>query len=61
MGDSDPDTFANITRADYDFEDEAFEAISSAAKAFISALLLKKKEWVLFSITTFYKNIIIWT
>ena len=44
MGDSDSDTFANITRADYDFEDEAFEAISPAAKAFISALLLKKKE-----------------
>lgn len=44
MGDSDAETFANITRAYYDFDDEAFDAISQDAKDFISALLVKRKE-----------------
>nr|XP_046469209.1 titin homolog isoform X3 [Neodiprion pinetum] len=44
MGDNDAETFANITRADYDFDDEAFDAISQDAKDFISALLEKRKE-----------------
>nr|CAD7588835.1 unnamed protein product [Timema genevievae] len=44
MGDNDAETFANITRADYDFDDEAFDAISQEAKDFIRALLIKGKE-----------------
>ena len=44
MGDNNNETFANIVRADYDFEDESFDAISSDAKDFISNLLQKKKE-----------------
>ncbi|XP_036144946.1 uncharacterized protein LOC105834071 [Monomorium pharaonis] len=44
MGDNDAETFANITRADYDLEDEAFDAISNDAKSFISSLLIKRKE-----------------
>ncbi|XP_043286606.1 titin homolog isoform X2 [Venturia canescens] len=44
MGDNDAETFANITRADFDFDDKAFTAISSEAKDFISALLIKRKE-----------------
>lgn len=44
MGDSDADTFSNITKADYDFDDEAFAAISSDAKDFISSLLVKRIE-----------------
>lgn len=44
MGDNDAETFANITRADFDFDDEAFEAISQDAKDFISSLLIKRKE-----------------
>jgi len=44
MGDNDAETFANITRADYDLEDEAFDAISDNAKNFISGLLIKRKE-----------------
>lgn len=44
MGDSDVDTFANITRADYDFDDEAFEAVTQNAKDFISCLLVHRKE-----------------
>ncbi|CAK9829518.1 Myosin light chain kinase, smooth muscle [Anthophora retusa] len=44
MGDNDAETFANIIRADYDLEDEAFDAISNDAKDFISGLLIKRKE-----------------
>lgn len=44
MGDNDAETFANITRADFDFDDEAFDAISQDAREFISALLVKRKE-----------------
>ncbi|XP_059475294.1 titin homolog [Neocloeon triangulifer] len=44
MGDNDAETFANTTRADFDFEDEAFDAISQDAKDFISALLVQRKE-----------------
>lgn len=47
MGDNDAETFANITRADYDLEDEAFDAISNDAKDFIIGLLVKRKEYVI--------------
>lgn len=48
MGDNDAETFANITRADYDLEDEAFDAISNNAKDFISGLLIKRKEYIFY-------------
>lgn len=44
MGESDVDTFTNITSADYDFEDEAFDAVTEEAREFIASLLLKRKE-----------------
>lgn len=44
MGDNDAETFANITRADFDFDDEAFDAVSQNARDFIAALLVKRKE-----------------
>ncbi|KYN50318.1 Myosin light chain kinase, smooth muscle [Cyphomyrmex costatus] len=44
MGDNDAETFANITRADYDLDDDAFDAISNDAKNFISGLFIKRKE-----------------
>ena len=44
VGENDVDTFANITRADYDFEDDAFEAVSEEARDFISGLLVHRKE-----------------
>lgn len=47
MGENDAETFANITRADHDFDDKAFHAISQEAQDFISALLVKRKEYVL--------------
>lgn len=44
MGDSDMDTFTNITRAEYDFDDESFDAVTQNAKEFISNLLVHRKE-----------------
>lgn len=41
MGDSDLETMGNVTKAEYDFEDESFDNISEVAKDFISKLLLK--------------------
>ena len=46
MGDTDLETMANVTIAEYDYEDEAFNNISAEAKTFIDKLLVKKKEWV---------------
>lgn len=46
MGENDNDTYANINRANYDFDDEAFTDISDEAKDFISKLLIKTKEYV---------------
>jgi myosin-light-chain kinase len=45
MGENDNDTYANINRANYDFDDEAFTDISDEAKDFISKLLIKDKEY----------------
>ncbi|CAF1030059.1 unnamed protein product [Adineta steineri] len=44
MGENDNDTYANINRANYDFDDEAFTDISDEAKDFISKLLIKNKD-----------------
>lgn len=44
MGDNDAETFANITRAEFDFDDDAFVAISDDAKDFITSLLISRKE-----------------
>lgn len=46
MGDNDAETFSNITRAEFDFDDDAFDAITDDAKDFIQSLLVKRKEWV---------------
>ena len=44
MGDSDAETLNNVTAAEWDFEDEAFDDVSNDAKEFIEKLLIKKKE-----------------
>lgn len=44
MGDSDMETFTNVTTATFDFDDEAFDSVSEEAKNFIGALLVRKKE-----------------
>jgi serine/threonine protein kinase len=42
MGNSDLETMTNVTRAIYDFDDEAFDPISDEAKDFIAKLLIKE-------------------
>ncbi|KAL7668125.1 hypothetical protein ACOME3_008840 [Neoechinorhynchus agilis] len=44
MGENDAETYNSIARVAFDFEDEAFDEISSEAKDFISKLLVAKKE-----------------
>lgn len=44
MGDSDLETMANVTRANYDFDDESFDVISDEAKDLIEQLLVKDPE-----------------
>jgi len=44
MGETDVETFANITGLNYDFDDEAFEHISEDAKDFIHKLLTKDQR-----------------
>ncbi|XP_031566034.1 serine/threonine-protein kinase HSL1-like isoform X3 [Actinia tenebrosa] len=41
LGDSDTETFNNISHVDYEFDDEYFKDLSSSSKEFISDLLLK--------------------
>lgn len=44
LGDDDAETLANVTRGEYDFDDDCFDVISEDAKEFIYSLLLKQKE-----------------
>merc|ERR1711997_477472 len=44
MGETDVETFANITGLNYDFDDEAFEHISEDAKDFIHKMLVKDQR-----------------
>ena len=46
MGDTDAETLTNVTLGEWDFEDEAFDDVSSDAKDFIAGLLVKDKEYV---------------
>lgn len=43
MGDNDMETMANVTRSEWDFEDESFDTISDDAKDFIEKLLVKDR------------------
>ena len=43
MGDTDLETMANVTIAEYDYEYEAFDNVSKEAKDFIDRLLVKEQ------------------
>lgn len=45
MGETDVETMANVTVAQYDFDDEAFDSISNDAKDFIKKLLVKDHKY----------------
>eukprot|EP00794_Sanderia_malayensis_P017278 gene17279-19005_t len=44
MGDNDAETLANVTTAEWDFDDPVFEDISQEAKEFITDLLVKNQK-----------------
>lgn len=44
MGDSDTETLSNVTQGEFDFDDEAFEAVSDDGKNFVEQLLVKNKS-----------------
>lgn len=44
-GETDHETFVNINRCDYDFDDEIWQNISSEARDFIKNLLIPNKRW----------------
>ena len=46
LGDTEPETLANVTMAQWDFEDDAFSDISEDAEDFISSLLHKNTRSV---------------
>ncbi len=46
MGDNDSQTYNNITKAEFDFDDESFSDISDEAKDFITKLLVKDLKLV---------------
>ena len=45
-GESDAETFSNVTMAQYDFDEEEFEEISDDAKDFIDKLLQRERKSV---------------
>jgi myosin-light-chain kinase len=53
MGETDVETMANVTIAQYDFDDEAFDSISNDAKDFIKKLLVKDHKYDFSSNTLF--------
>lgn len=46
LGDNDNETLANVTAAEWDFDDESFDVISDQAKDFIAQLLVKNARYV---------------
>ena len=46
LGEDDNETLANVTAAEWDFEDESFDVISDEAKDFIGQLLMKSAKYV---------------
>lgn len=47
MGDNDAETLANVTTAEWDFDDPVFEDISQEAREFIQDLLVKAQTYVI--------------
>lgn len=41
MGDDDNETIQNVSNAEWDFEDEAFDVVSDMSKKFIEELLIR--------------------
>ena len=46
MGETDRETLKNVARAEWDFDEEAFEDISDEGLDWIERILIREKEWV---------------
>lgn len=46
LGEDNNETLANVTAAEWDFDDESFDVISDEAKDFIAQLLVKNARYV---------------
>ena len=46
LGEDNNETLANVTAAEWDFEDESFDVISDEAKDFIAQLLVKNPRYI---------------
>lgn len=46
LGENDKETFVNVTKAQFDFDDESFDDITPDAKDFIEKLLVKDPKYV---------------
>lgn len=44
MGDDDNETIQNVSSAEWDFDDEAFDVVSDMSKTFIEELLIRGPE-----------------
>ena len=44
MGDDDNETIQNVSNAEWDFEDEAFDVVSDMSRKFIEQLLIRGPE-----------------
>lgn len=44
LGDNDEETLANVSAADWDFDDPAWDDVSDLAKDFICRLMVKDKR-----------------
>lgn len=54
MGDDDNETIQNVSTAEWDFEDEAFDVVSDMSKKFIEELLIRSPESVILNNSLFH-------
>ena len=54
MGENDAETLANVTSAEWDFDDPVFEDISQEAREFIQDLLIKAQKYVIYIFTVYH-------
>ena len=47
LGDTDTETFANVSACEWDFDDECFDEVSNESKDFIEGLLMRRPRYQL--------------
>ena len=57
LGDTDGETFSNVSSCEWDFDDECFDEVSKESKDFIENLLIPNPRFVTFSTTVFLSKL----